>query len=393
LLVLLGALTALGPFSLDMYLPAFPEMASGYDVPESAIQLSLASCLIGLAAGQLVAGPISDHWGRRRPVLVGAIGYTAVSLLCVFAPSAGTLTALRLVQGLASGVGIVLSRAIVRDLYAGRAAAKAFSRLQLVFGLAPIAAPGIGSLVLAVTSWRGVFVVLTLIGAVLLVAVALLLPETLAEDQRATGGFTDARQSITTLLRDRVFVGYALAQGLAYAGMFAYISGSSFVLQDGFDVSGHVYSLLFGLNALGIVLLSQASARLLTRFAPRPLLIAALLAGLAASVGLLVSAVLGTLPGLIAALFAFVATIGMVMPNGTALALDRNPRRAGSAAAVVGAGQLGLGAVAAPLVGLGSTGSATPMAVVIVGCAVLAVASVALVARPPRPPTSGRLDS
>lgn len=384
LLVLLGSLTALGPLSLDMYLPAFPEMAGDYGVSQSQIQLSLASCMLGLAAGQLVAGPLSDHWGRRRPVLVGVAAYTVVSLLCVFAPSAGALTVLRLVQGLASGVGIVLARAIVRDLYSGRAAARYFSRLTLVFGVAPIAAPGIGTVALAATSWRGVFVVLAVIGAALAVAVTWRLPETLAEDRRATGGFAQTRQAISALLRDRLFIGYALAQGLAYAGMFAYISGSSFVLQDGFGVSERVYSLLFGVNALGIVLLSQANARLVIPFAPRTLLVTGLTTGLAAAAGLLVAAAFGSLAAVIVTLFVFVATIGMVMPNGTALALDRHPHRAGTAAAVLGAGQLGLGALVAPLAGLGDGGTATPMALVITGCAVSALAAVALIARPPR---------
>jgi MFS transporter, DHA1 family, multidrug resistance protein len=383
LMVLLGSLTALGPLSMDMYLPAFPEMAGEFGVSQSQIQLSLATCLFGLAGGQLIAGPLSDHWGRRRLVLTGVLAYTVVSLLCVFAPSAGTLTALRLIQGLGSGVGIVLSRAIVRDLYTGRAVAQAFSRLTLVFGIAPIAAPGIGSLALTITSWRGIFVVLTGIGAALLVAVALFLPETLTTERRATGGFAETRRSIAALLGDRLFTGYALAQGLAYAGLFAYISGSAFVLQDGFGISDGMYSLIFGANALGIVLLSQVNARLLARLAPRPLLVTGLVSGLAASTGLGVCALLGTLPGVVATLFVYVASLGLVMPNGTALALSRNPRRAGTAAAVLGAGQLGLGGLATPLVGLGDAGTATPMALVIVGCAALAVASVMLVARSP----------
>ncbi|GAA4699241.1 multidrug effflux MFS transporter [Phytohabitans rumicis] len=381
LLVLLGALTAVGPLSMDLYLPAFPQIADGFAVPDAEVQLSLTACLIGLALGQLVTGPLSDRWGRRRPVVAGVAAYALASLLCAFAPSASALVALRLVQGLAGGVGVVVARAIVRDLYSGGAAARYFSRLTLVFGLAPIAGPSLGSLLLRFTSWRGVFVALAVIGAVLAAAVAWRLPETLPAERRSTGGLATTLGAVRRLVADRYFIGYALAQSLAYAGLFAYISGSSFVFQDVFALPAGVFSLLFGVNAVGLVAVGQLNARLLDRYPPRTLLRATLAVGLGAALALLAGAAIGSLVTVVVALFVFVGTMGMVMPNGVALALDRHSRHAGTAAAVLGAAQSTVGALAAPLVGLAGTGSAVPMALIITAAAGLSLTTVAVLTR------------
>lgn len=361
LLVLLGSLTAVGPLSLDTYLPAFPEMTGDLSASQAQIQLSLTTCLVGMALGQLVTGPLSDRWGRRRPVLVGVGAYTILSLVCAAVPTAETLAAARLAQGFAGGMGVVVARAVVRDLYQGRDAAKYFSRLILIFGVAPMAAPAFGSLVLRFGDWRTVFVALAVIGALLTAAVATRLPETLPATRRSAGGLTAVAAAGRALLTDRIFVGYALTQGLAFAGLFAYISGSSFVLQDVFGLSGTAFSLIFGANALALVAVGQLNARLLDRFDPRPLLVRTLGVSVAAALAVLAGAMLGSLPLVIVALFVFVGTLGMVMPNGTALALDRHPARAGTAAALLGAIQSVVGAVAAPLVGLGGEGSAVPM--------------------------------
>ncbi|GLH96610.1 multidrug effflux MFS transporter [Phytohabitans aurantiacus] len=377
LLALLGALTAIGPLSLDMYLPALPQIADGFAVSDAGVQLSLTACLLGLALGQLLTGPLSDRWGRRRPVVAGVAAYAVASLLCAFAPSAGALVALRFAQGLAGGVGVVVARAVVRDMYSGAAAARYFSRLTLVFGLAPIAAPALGSVVLRFTSWRGVFVALALIGALLAAAVAWRLPETLPAQRRSAGGLTTTLSTVRLLASDRSFIVYALAQSLAFAGLFAYISGSSFVFQDVFGLPGGVFSLLFGLNAVGLVAAGQLNARLVDRYPPRRLLWIALAVGLGAAVVLLVGAALGSLALIVLALFVFVASVGMVLPNGVALALDGHGRHAGTAAAAMGAVQSTVGAVAAPLVGLAGTSSALPMAAVIAGTAALSLATVA----------------
>ncbi|MDX5460645.1 multidrug effflux MFS transporter [Micromonospora tulbaghiae] len=382
LLVLLGTLTAIGPLSLDMYLPAFPAMTRDLGADQAGIQLSLTTCLIGLALGQLVTGPLSDRWGRRRPVLVGVVAYTVLALVCAAAPNAPLLAAARFAQGVAGGMGVVVARAVVRDLYSGRDAAKYFSRLTLVFGVAPVAAPGVGSLVLRFGSWRAVFVTLAVIGAVLAVAVALRLPETLPAERRSTGGLGATVRTMRSLLADRVYLGYALTQGFAFAGLFAYISGSSFVFQDVFGVSAAVFSVIFGANALALVAVGQANARLLDRFTPRRLLVTTLVVGVVTAVGVLTGALAGSLAVTAVALFAFVGSLGMVMPNSTALALDAHARHAGTAAALMGGIQSVVGALAAPLVGLGGEGSALPMAVVLAGAALLSLTAVLTMARP-----------
>ncbi|MCO1618602.1 MULTISPECIES: multidrug effflux MFS transporter [Micromonospora] len=382
LLVLLGTLTAIGPLSLDMYLPAFPAMTRDLGADQAGIQLSLTTCLIGLALGQLVTGPLSDRWGRRRPVLVGVVAYTVLALACAAAPNAPLLAAARFAQGVAGGMGVVVARAVVRDLYSGRDAAKYFSRLTLVFGVAPVAAPGVGSLVLRFGSWRAVFVTLAVIGAVLAVAVALRLPETLPAERRSTGGLGGTVRTMRSLLADRVYLGYALTQGFAFAGLFAYISGSSFVFQDVFGVSAAVFSVIFGVNALALVAVGQANARLLDRFTPRRLLVTTLVVGVVTAVGVLTGALAGSLAVTAVALFAFVGSLGMVMPNSTALALDAHARHAGTAAALMGGIQSVVGALAAPLVGLGGEGSALPMAVVLAGAAFLSLTAVLTMARP-----------
>ncbi|WP_431882210.1 multidrug effflux MFS transporter [Micromonospora gifhornensis] len=369
LLVLLGSLTAIGPLSLDTYLPALPDMTRDLSASQARIQLSLTTCLIGVAVGQLVTGPLSDRWGRRRPVIVGLAAYTLLSLLCTLAPSAETFAAARFFQGFAGGMGTVVARAIVRDLYAGRAAAKYFSRLTLIFGLAPMIAPAFGSLLLNFGDWRVIFVALTVIGALLATVVAWRLPETLPVARRNTGGLLSIARIARVLITDRIYLGYTLTQGLAFAGLLGYLSGSSFVLQDVFGLSVGMYSLIFGVNSLAFVAVGQLNARLLDRHGPRQLLITALGLGLLAALGLIAGALLQALPLVIVAMLVFLGSLGMVMPNGTALALDRHGAHAGTAAALLGGIQAVVAAGAAPLVGIGGEGSALPMALVIAGAA------------------------
>ncbi|KUJ65554.1 Bcr/CflA subfamily drug resistance transporter [Streptomyces albus subsp. albus] len=374
LLFLLGALSAFGPLSLDMYLPALPALARGLGVADAEVQLTLTSCLIGLAAGQLVAGPLSDRWGRRTPLLIGLAGYAVASVLCALAPNVAVLTGLRLVQGMAGAVGIVISRAVVRDLYSGTAAARCFSLLMLVNGLAPTLAPVIGGQLMRFISWRGIFVTLSLIGVLLLALTVLVLGETLPRERRLSGGLGQTLRSFGTLLRDPGFMRYALAGGFAFAAMFAYISASSFVLQDVYGLSPQRFSLLFAGNALGIVLLGQCNVWLLRRASPQTPLRAGLVLSAAGGAGLLlaVTADLG-LPAVLVSLFAVVASIGLIMPNSTALSLSDHPEAAGTASALLGLVQYALGGLSAPLTGLGGTGTALPMAVVIAGFAGAAV--------------------
>ena len=237
LVIMLGGLTAFGPLSIDMYLPALPSMARDFASPTSQVQLTLAACLAGLALGQLLAGPVSDTLGRRVTLLVGLAAYAVASLMCIFAPSMYALVVLRLVQGLAGAVGIVIARAIVRDLHSGVAAARLFSTLMIVSGLAPILAPLVGGQLLLVTSWRGVFFTLAIISLVLLFVVTLNLPETLPSHRRRDGGLRETFITFWQLATDRIFIGYALACGLGFGAMFAYISGSPFVLQNIYGIS------------------------------------------------------------------------------------------------------------------------------------------------------------
>ncbi|MCU7821327.1 Bcr/CflA family multidrug efflux MFS transporter [Kitasatospora sp. DSM 101779] len=373
LIVVLGALSAFGPLSIDMYLPALPALAGDLGVRDADVQLTLTACLLGLALGQLVAGPLSDRRGRRGPLLVGLAGYVAASVLCAVAPNAEILTAARLLQGLAGAAGIVISRAIVRDLYDGVEAARFFSLLMMVNGLAPILAPVVGGQLLRFADWRAVFAVLAAVGAVLLAAAVLALPESLPAERRSGGGLARTVRSFGGLLADRRFTGYALSAGSAFAAMFAYISGSSFVLQQVYGLDAQQFGLVFAGNALGLVLLGQVNARLLRTRAPQVMLRAGLAVSAAGGAGLLVAVVGGLgLWAVCGSLFLVVSAVGLVMPNSTALALSGR-ENAGTASALLGLLQFALGGLAAPLVGLGGSGSALPMAVVIAGFAGAAV--------------------
>jgi len=381
--VVLGSLTAFGPLSIDMYLPGLPAMARSFHASASEAQITLTACLVGLALGQLLAGPLSDRLGRRRPLLLGVAAYSAASLFCALAPSVHVFTGLRLVQGLAGAAGIVISRAAVRDLYSGVEAARFFSVLMLVNGLAPILAPVIGGQLLKITSWRGVFVTLAAIGFVILVGAATGLPETLPPERRRSDGLRATVATMRALLRDTVFVGYALACGLSFAAMFSYIAGSPFVLEDIYRISPQVFSAVFAANACGIVAASQVNRRLLAHSSPRALLRLALLAGAAAGIALLTVVLIGGLGvwAVLVPLFVVVSSVGIVMPNSTALALSDHPDAAGSASALLGMLQFVIGAGVAPLVGVAGKHTAVPMALMIALLGVGALVAMGLLTR------------
>lgn len=367
--LILGGLTAFGPLSIDMYLPALPQLTKELHASESGAQLTLTAVLLGLAFGQLLAGPLSDAVGRRKPLMVGLTVYIAASVLCALSTDVYALAGLRTLQGFGAAAGMVIARAAVRDLYSGVEAARFFSSLMLVTGLAPILAPVIGGQVLAHTTWRGVFVVLTAFGTLLLTISALALPETKPVEWRQPARLGPTFHTFGSLLAAPSFLGNALAGGFGMAAMFAYVSGSSFVLQDIFGLSPQTYSLVFGMNAIGLVAAGQVNARLVGRIATESqLLLTALSSASVAGAVLVTATALGLpLPVLLVSLFVMISSLGFVMPNTTMLALAEHREVSGSASALLGVTQFVVGALAAPLVGLGGVRSPLPMVLVMFG--------------------------
>jgi DHA1 family bicyclomycin/chloramphenicol resistance-like MFS transporter len=379
----LAALSALGPLSIDMYLPALPELGRDLGGGASLIQLTLTACLVGLALGQAVAGPASDLLGRRRLLLGGIIGYTTASLLCLIAPNVWLLIVFRLFQGAAGGTAIVIARAVVRDRNEGAAAARFFASLVQVSALAPIVAPLAGGALLQVMPWRGLFAVITGLGAVLVVVVYRAMPETLAPEDRRGDGPKAVLVTFGKLAADRAFAGYMLTGGLAFAAMFTYISGSPFVIQEVYGLPQLAFAGIFAANGVGIVIAGRVGARLLDRHGSRRLLGIGLSIAAVGSLTVASSLAAGLwtlLPGL----FLVVAPIGLILPNSMALALSgRPPRMAGTASALMGLAQFALGGLAAPMAGLGGSDTSVPMVLVIVGLSLSALAAFGLTPRPP----------
>ncbi|MFF1353025.1 multidrug effflux MFS transporter [Streptomyces sp. NPDC058297] len=385
--LVLGGLTAVPPLSMDMYLPALPEVTGALHTSAATAQLTLTACLTGMALGQLAVGPMSDKWGRRRPLLVGLLVYIVATAVCALAPTAPLLIGFRLVQGLAGAAGIVIARAVVRDLYDGVEMARFFSTLMLISGVAPIVAPLIGGQVLRITDWHGIFVVLTAVGIALTALVWKGLPETLAPERRHSGGTAEALRTMRGLLADRVFTGYMIAGGFAFAALFAYISASPYVVQEIYGASPQTFSLLFGINSVGLIAVGQINGKLLVG---RVSLDKALAVGLCvialASAALLLMATgvfgdVGLVP-IAAGLFVLMSAMGLAMPNTNALALMRTPHAAGSASALLGTSSFLVGAIASPLVGIAGEDTAVPMAVVQLACALAAVACFLGLCRP-----------
>ncbi|GAB2750178.1 multidrug effflux MFS transporter [Streptomyces bullii] len=392
--LILGGLTATPPLAMDMYLPALPEVTRSLHAPAATVQLTLTACLAGMALGQLVVGPMSDRWGRRRPLLAGLAVYVVATVLCAVAPTVASLVAFRLVQGLAGAAGIVIARAVVRDLYDGVAMARFFSTLMLVAGVAPIVAPLLGGQILRVTDWRGVFVVLVVLGTLLAALVWAKLPETLPAEGRHGGGVGEALRSMRGLLADRAFAGYMLAGGFAFAALFAYIAASPFVVQEIYGASPQTFSLLFGLNSVGLVVVGQINGKVLVGRVrlDRVLAVGLALVVTAATALLLMSlGVFGDvgLAPVAAALFVLMSAMGVTLPNTQALALMRVKHAAGSASALLGTSSFLIGAVASPLVGVAGEDTAVPMAVVQLAAALVALACFVALCRP-RKTDSGR---
>ncbi|GGK80742.1 multidrug effflux MFS transporter [Mangrovihabitans endophyticus] len=383
LVLVLGFLIAIGPLTIDMYLPSLPSITDDLQISAAAAQLTLTGTLVGLAVGQLLVGPLSDALGRRRPLLAGVAVHIAASLLSAVAPNLVALGTLRVLQGLGAAAAAVVAMAVVRDRFTGLAAARLLSRLMLVMGAAPILAPTLGGLVLGVTSWRGVFVVLAIFGVAIWTTTALALPETLPATRRRNGGVVGTIRDYGRLLTDRAYVGLILVAGLAMAALFAYVAGSSFVFQEHYGLDEQQFGLVFGAGAVGLITATQLNVRLLRWLSPARVLTLALATGSVAGLALVAVAATGAggIVGVLVPLWLVLASAGLALPNAPALALSRHGEAAGTAAALLGAVQFGVGAVAAPLVGALGTG-ATAMATVIAGGMLAAVAVLLFVVRP-----------
>ncbi|WP_431920738.1 multidrug effflux MFS transporter [Micromonospora wenchangensis] len=385
LVLVLGSLIAVGPLTIDMYLPALPAIAADLMTTSAAVQLTLTGTLAGLALGQLLIGPLSDAVGRRGPLIAGLALHIVASALCVVAQHIAVLGALRVVQGLGVAAATVVAMAVLRDLFSGTAFATLLSRLLLVMGAAPVLAPTLGGGVLRWTDWRGVFVTLAVFGVLLVVVAVIGLPETLPAERRRRGGAWSTVSLYGSLLRDRTFVGLVVVAGLAMAALFAYVAGSSFVLQEGYGLDEQQFGLAFGAGAVGLIGAAQYNVRLLRRHSPQRILVTSLSVGTLAGLALLAFAAtgFGGLPALLVALWVVLAAAGLAMPNAPALALSRHGEAAGTASALLGAVQFGVGAVAAPMVGVLGNG-AVAMALVVAGGMVAALAVLFLVVRPSR---------
>lgn len=373
--IVLGALSAIGPLSIDMYLPSLPILTEELHTTTSLAQLSLTAFLLGIALGQLLVGPISDRRGRRTPLIIALTIYVVSSLLCASASSIWMLIVLRFIQGASGAGGIVISRAMVRDLYSGSEMTKFVSLLMLINGAAPILSPVVGGQLLEVTSWRGIFIVLGVLSVVMLLSSIFGVPETLSAQNRSNGGIKATISTYQTLIRDRTFMGYALSQGFVMAAMFGYISGSPFVIQNIFGASPQMFSLFFAINGIGIIIASQVTGRLAGKISECKLFTIGI--GIAAGGGLLLLLMIlagAGLAGILLSLFLVVSSVGVVTTAGFSLAMQNQQRAAGSAAALLGLLPFILGALIAPLVGLGGGQTALPMGIVIASCEMAAIA-------------------
>lgn len=385
-IILLGALTALGPFTIDMYLPAFPVLQEDFRTTEAAIQLTLAGTMVGFAVGQLIVGPLSDQVGRRIPLLIVTALHVIASVLAAVAPTLLLLGGTRVLMGMGAAAGGVVAMAIVRDLFGGRRLVVVLSRLALITGVAPVVAPLIGSALMEVMPWRGLFFVLAAYGAVMLVCALFLIPETLPRARRQDRGATTVLQRYRSVLSDRVFVGVLVIGGMAFSGLFSYLSASSFLFQGTYGFNAQLYGILFAVNSAGLVAGNQVAALLAARFGPQWVLAFSTSALILASTAIIVADQMHLgLWGTVIPLFVFMTSCGFTLPCVQVLALDRHGKAAGTAASLLGAANFGVAGLVSPLVGWlsGSSGiTATSMAAVMAGCAVIGALALWFIVRP-----------
>ncbi|MCV7017574.1 multidrug effflux MFS transporter [Mycolicibacterium aichiense] len=376
MIVVLGALVALGPLTIDMYLPALPRIADELGVSSSVAQLTLTGTLAGLALGQLIVGPLSDSLGRRRPLMAGIALHMLASLLCLFAPDIAVLSLARGLQGMGAAAAMVVAVAVVGDLFDDSAAATVMSRLMLILGVAPIVAPSLGAAVLLKASWHWVFAVLIVLAGALLLVAALALPETLPVGSRRPLRVRSIAATYGSLLRDLKFVILVIVGALGMAGLFAYIAGAAFVLQGRHGLDQQTFALVFGAGAIAFVVATQLNVILLRRLSPQRILMIALT--VATGVGAVFVALsvthTGGIYGFLIPVWAVLAMMGFVIPNAPAVALSRHHEASGTAAALLGAAQFSVGAVIAPVVGLMGNDEVALSVVMTAGVAIALVA-------------------
>ncbi|ORV21484.1 multidrug effflux MFS transporter [Mycolicibacterium farcinogenes] len=382
MILVLGALVALGPLTIDMYLPALPRIADELSVSSSMSQLTLTGTLAGLALGQLIVGPLSDSLGRRRPLMVGIVLHMVASVLCVLAPNIAVLGLARALQGMGAAAASVVAIAVVGDLFSGTVAATVMSRLMLVLGVAPVLAPSLGAAVLLHGSWHWVFVALVVAAGGLLAMAALALPETLPVSHRRPLAVRGIVGTYVELVRDSRFVILVLVAALGMSGLFAYISAAPFVLQGHYGLNQQAFALVFAAGAIALIGSTQFNVVLLRRFSPQAITVAALAWSTLAGVVFVVLTVahVGGLAAFVAPVLAILAGMGLVLPNAPAVALSRHPDAAGTAAALLGAAQFGLGAAVAPAIGALGNGAPALSWVMTAGMAI-ALAALLLVGR------------
>ena len=392
--LVLGALVALGPFTIDLYLPAFPIVAQELSASESAIQLTLTATMIGFGLGQLVIGPWSDTVGRRVPLILATALHVGASLGVALSPDIAWVLVFRVLQGVGAAGGGVVAMATVRDLFGGQPLVRMLSRLALVTSLAPILAPVIGSSLLVVLDWRGLFVALAGYGILVVILAATLITETLPPERRRVKGHSTAGQRYRAVLSDRVFIGVALIAGLVFSGLFAYLSSSSFVFQQVYDLDAQQFGIVFAVNSIGLALASQVASRLMRRFAPPKILAISLPIMVLAGFGIAFAASLGAgLPVIVGGTFVFLSCAGLSFPCIQVTALAPHGAEAGTAAALLGAINFGIASLAAPLVGLFGTETAVPMGIAMGTALALAVGLLWIVVRPLRSKPIGHDDA
>jgi DHA1 family bicyclomycin/chloramphenicol resistance-like MFS transporter len=375
---LLLVLTVFGPISMDLYLPALPALTRGLDAATSMAQLTVTACLVGLALGQLIAGPLSDRFGRTMPLYAGVVLYVATSVLCAASPSIESLIATRLIQGLAGGVGIVIAQAAGRDIYSGGALIRYYGRLTVLGGLAAIIGPLLGGQLASITDWRGLFLFLAAIGAVIGVAIALVYRETLPRHLRISGGFVQTGRDFRILLSNRGFAGTVLVQGFVNAALFAYLAGATYVLQGIYGLSPQQYALAFGLNSAGFMVFGYLAGRTSERWSVTGTLVAGLVMCAAGAFGLLAAGLFALpLSAVIVSLLVMVSGVAVTTPPATTLALADYPQIAGTASSLLGMARFAFGGVSAPFVGIAGAATMVPLGIVTTVSVTLAIAAFA----------------